>query len=345
MSVPEDLAKSGYAVYQKTTEGIPWWAKALIIGGATAGAIYGAYYIINKFVNPSPVPPPNLQQLISMKQQSYQNWLQTYDNFTQHGTKALTQDQINTLNTIQDQISYYNSQIEKEYKDQLEAQEALHSGIENAAIEGVAIIVAGAVGYGLSKYALQQWFKKPKPPPGGGSNTSPDDVLTQTINTAFTKTPKGQENNSAQALTATELAIGVELLSYGYQLAGYTSNAINILNAYIPIATAHYNSITNAMALVSNLYASGQLTQTEFVNMQLTLNVSLVATYALLVYYSIEGFTITVSSWVINAVNTIAANALITAIAAIGILTAFAIYYFGPEIAEIVGQLITKVPA
>jgi hypothetical protein len=280
-----------------------------------------------------------------MKQQSYQNWLQTYDNFTQHGTKALTQDQINTLNTIQNQITYYNAQIEKEYKDQLEAQEALHSGIENAAIIIVGMIVAGAVGYKLSSQALQQWFQNKKQPPKGGTPTSPDDALTQAINTTFTKTPNGQENNSAQALTATELALGVELLSYGYQLAGYTSNAINILNAYIPIATAQYNNITNTMALVSNLYASGQLTQDEFVNMQLTLNVSLVSTYALLIYYSIEGFTITVSSWVINAVNTIAANALITAIAAIGILTAFAIYYFGPEIAEIVGQIITKVPA
>jgi hypothetical protein len=77
--------------------------------------------------------------------------------------------------------------------------------------------------------------------------------------------------------------------------------------------------------------------------MQLTLNVSLVATYALLVYYSIEGFTITVSSWVINAVNTIAANALVAAIAASAILVGFALYYFGPEIAEIVGQIITKV--
>jgi hypothetical protein len=342
MSVPEDLAKGGYVVYEKTTEGIPWWAKALLIGGLGAGAIYGIYYVINKFVNPSPIAPPNQQQLINMKQQSYQNWLQTYDNFTQHGTKALTQDQINTLNTIQDQITYYNNLLLEYYKAELGAQEALHSGIENAAIIIVGMILATYTGVKLGSQALSQWFQRKG---GGGQNITPDDMLGQSINTAFTKTPKGQENNSAQALTATELTIGVELLSYGYQLAGYTSNAINILNAYIPIATAQYNSITNTMALVSNLYASGQLTQTDFVNMQLTLNVSLVATYALLVYYSIEGFAITVSSWVINAVNTIAANALIAAIAAIGILTAFAIYYFGPEIAEIVGQIITKIPA
>jgi len=342
MSVPEDLAKGGYVVYQKTTEGIPWWAKALLIGGIGAGAIYGAYYVINKFINPSPVPPPNLNQLMNMKQQSYQNWLQTYDNFTQHGTKALTQDQINTLNVIQDQIAYYNKVLLEYYKAELGAQEALHNGIENAAIIIVGMILATYAGVKLGSQALTQWFQRKG---GGGQNITPNDMLGQTINTAFTKTPKGQENNSAQALTATELAIGVELLSYGYQLAGYTSNAINILNAYMPIATAQYNSITNTMALVSNLYASGQLTQTEFVNMQLTLNVSLVATYALLVYYSIEGFTITVSSWVINAVNTIAANALIAAMASIGIITAFAIYYFYPEIEEIVGQLITKIPA
>ncbi|MFP3257608.1 MAG: hypothetical protein RXO36_07400, partial [Candidatus Nanopusillus acidilobi] len=261
MSAPEDLAKTGYVVYQKTTEGIPWWAKALLIGGIGAGAIYGAYYIINKFVNPSPVPPPNLQQLISMKQQSYQNWLQTYDNFTQHGTKALTQDQINTLNAIQSQISYYNAQIEKEYKDQLEAQEALHSGIENAAIIIVGIIVAGAVGYKLSSQALQQWFQNKKRPPKGGTPTSPDDVLTQSINVANTKTPAGYEDYTASALTSTELAIGVELLSYGYQLAGYTSNAINILNAYMPIATAQYNSITNTITQLGNLYASNQISQ------------------------------------------------------------------------------------
>jgi len=341
MSVPEDLAKGGYVVYQKTTEGIPWWAKALLIGGLGAGAIYGAYYVINKFVNPSPIPPPGMQQLLSSKQQFYEQWLQTYNNFTQNGTKSLTQDEINTLNAIQSEISYYNEEINKRYKEELDAQIALTQGIENAAVNAVYGIVAGAVGYGLSKYALKQWFNR-KPP---GGNYTPDEIAAQAIKAANTKTPKGQENNSAQALTATELALGVELLSYGYQLAGYTSNAINILNAYIPIATAQYNNITNTMALVSNLYAAGQLTQTEFINMQLTLNVSLVATYALLVYYSIEGFTITVSSWVINAVNTIAANALIAAMASIGIITAFAIYYFYPEIEEIVGQLITKIPA
>ena len=324
MSVPEDLAKGGYVVYEKTTEGIPWWAKALIIGGLGAGAIYGAYYVLNKFVNASPIPPPNQQQLIDMKKQSYQNWLQTYDNFTQHGTKALTQDQINTLNAIQSQISYYNAQIEKEYKDQLEAQEALHSGIENAAIEGVAIIVAGAVGYGLSKYALQQWFQNKRQPPKGGTPISPDNILGQSINTAFTKTPSGYEDYAAYALTSTELTIGVELLSYGYQLAGYTSNAINILNAYMPIATEQYNNTTNIIVEVSNMYAAGQLTQNDFINTQLSLNVSLVTTYALLIYYSVEGFITSVSSWTVNTVNTATTNALLDQIGEDAIMVAFA---------------------
>jgi hypothetical protein len=324
MSVPEDLAKGGYIVYQKTTEGIPWWAKALLIGGIGAGAIYGAYYIINKFVNPSPVPPPNLQQLISMKQQSYQNWLQTYDNFTQHGTKALTQDQINTLNAIQNQISYYNAQIEKEYKDQLEAQEALHSGIENAAIIIVGIIVAGAVGYKLSSQALQQWFQNKKRPPKGGTPTSPDDVLTQSINVANTKTPAGYEDYTASALTSTELTIGVELLSYGYQLAGYTSNAINILNAYMPIATAQYNSITNTITQLGNLYASNQISQNDFINAELALNTALVSTESLLVYYSVEGFTTTVNPWSFNAVNTSTINTLINEAMAIAVIASFA---------------------
>jgi hypothetical protein len=324
MSVPEDLAKGGYVVYEKTTEGIPWWAKALLIGGATAGVIYGAYYVINKFVNPSPIPPPNLQQLINMKQQSYQNWLQTYDNFTQHGTKALTQDQINTLNAIQSQISYYNAQIEKEYKDQLEAQEALHSGIENAAIIIVGVIVAGAVGYKLSSQALQQWFQNKKQPPKGGAPTSPDDVLTQSINVANTKTPAGYEDWTAYALTSTELTIGVELLSYGYQLAGYTSNAINILNAYMPIATAQYNNITNTIAQLGNLYASNQMTQSDFINGELALNTALVSTESLLVYYSVEGFTTTVTPWSFNAVNTSTINTLINEAMAIAVIASFA---------------------
>ena len=324
MSVPEDLTKGGYVVYQKTTEGIPWWAKALLIGGIGAGAIYGAYYIINKFVNPSPVPPPNLQQLINMKQQSYQNWLQTYDNFTQHGTKALTQDQINTLNTIQNQISYYNAQIEKEYKDQLAAQEALHSGIENAAIIMVGEIILGAVGYGLSKYALQQWFQNKKQPPKGGTPTSPDDVLTQAINIANTKTPAGYEDYAAYALTSTELTMGVELLSYGYQLAGYTSNAINILNTYIPIATAQYNNITNTIAQLGNLYASNQISQNDFINGELVFNTALISTETMLTYYSVEGFITTVNPWSFNAVNISTINTLINEAMQIAIIASFA---------------------
>ena len=337
MSVPEDLAKGGYVVYQKTTEGIPWWAKALLIGGLGAGAIYGAYYVINKFVNPSPIPPPGMQQLLNSKQQFYAEWLQTYDNFTQHGTQSLTQDQINTLNTIQDEIAYYNAQINTEYQDELNAQIALREGIENTALLAVIAITESAVGYSLIKYVLKQWFNR-KPP---GKNFTPDQQFGQSIANA-NKVPKGQANNAAQALTSVELTIGVELLSYGYQLAGYTSNAINILNAYIPIATAQYNNITSIMAQVSDLYAAGQLTQNDFINTQLSLNVSLVVTYALLNYYSIEGFTITVSPWVINAVNIITANALIDAVVAIGIISAFALYYFGPEIAQIVGRLITS---
>jgi len=324
MSVPEDLAKGGYVVYEKTTEGIPWWAKALLIGGIGAGAIYGAYYVINKFVNPSPVPSPNLNQLMNMKQQSYQNWLQTYDNFTQHGTKALTQDQINTLNTIQNQISYYNAQLEKEYKDQLDAQEALHSGIENAAVEAVGLIVAGAVGYGLGKYALQQWFQNKRQPPKGGTPISPDDMLGQSINTAFTKTPSGYEDYAAYALTSTELTIGVELLSYGYQLAGYTSNAINILNAYMPIATAQYNIITNTIAGLGNIYALNQISQNDFINAELTLNAALVSTESLLVYYSVEGFTTTVNPWSFNAVDTTTINTLINEAMQIAIIASFA---------------------
>jgi len=324
MSVPEDLAKSGYTVYEKTTEGMPWWAKALLLGGLGAGAIYGAYYIINNFINPKPIPPPNLQQLISMKQQSYQQWLQTYNNFTQNGTQALTQDQINTLNTIQKSITNYNTQIEKEYKDELVAQEALHSGIENAAIIIVGEIVVGAVGYKLSNQALKQWFQNKKTPPKGGTPTSPDDVLAQAINTSNTKTPAGYEDYTASALTSTELTIGVELLSYGYQLAGYTSNAINILNAYMPIATAQYSSITNTISELGNLYASNQMTQNDFIDGELALNTALVSTESLLAYYSVEGFTTTVTPWSFNAVNEATVNTLINEAMAIAIIAGFA---------------------
>jgi len=338
MSVPEDLAKSGYVVYEKTTEGMPWWAKFLLVAGLGAGAVYGAYYVINNFINPSPVKAPNLNQLMNMKQQSYQLWLQTYNNFTQNGTKALTQDQINTLNTIQNQIAYYNEMLLQYYQADLGAQVSLHSGIENAAIIIVGMILATYAGVKLGSQALNQWFQRKG---GGGQNITPNDMLRQIINTAF-KAPWKQRHNTAQALTATELTIGVELLSYGYQLAGYTSNAINILNAYIPIATAQYNNITSIMVQVSNLYAANQLTQDEFVDMQLTLNVSLVSTYALLIYYSIEGFAITVSSWVINAVNIIAENALIAIISANAILVGFAMYLAYPEIKEIVGRIIAS---
>jgi len=341
MSVPEDLAKGGYVVYEKTTEGMPWWAKFLLVAGLGAGAVYGAYYIINNFINPSPVPPPNQQQLINDKQKSYQLWLQTYNNFTQNGTKALTQDEINTLNTIQNQIAYYNEMLFQYYQADLGAQESLHSGMENAAVLIVGMILATYAGVKLGSQALTQWLQRPKPPPGGGSSIAPTTLWWQNIVAAF-KAPKGQKNSTAQALTATELAMGVELLSYGYQLAGYTSNAINILNAYIPIATAQYNNITGIMAQVSDLYAANQLTQDDFINMQLALNVSLVTTYALLNYYSIEGFTITVPSWVINTINAIMANALITAITAIGVLTGFAVYLAYPEIEQIVGRLITS---
>ena len=320
MSVPEDLAKSGYVVYQKTTEGMPWWAKFLLVAGLGAGAVYGAYYVINNFINPKPIPPPGMQQLIADKQQFYTQWLQTYNNFTQNGTKALTQDEINTLNAIQSEITYYNEEINKRYKEELDAQIALTQGIEDAAVNAVYGIVAGAVGYGLSKYALKQWFSR-KPP--GKSNTA-DQNLGDAVQNA-NKTPSGQESNTAQALSSVELTIGVELLSYGYQLAGYTSNAINILNAYIPIATEQYNNITNIIAQVSDLYAAGQLTQNDFINTQLSLNVSLVATYALLIYYSVEGFTTSVSSWMVNTVNTATTNALLDQIAEDAVMAVFAV--------------------
>jgi len=341
MSVPEDLAKSGYVVYQKTTEGMPWWAKFLLVAGLGAGAVYGAYYVINNFINPSPVKAPNLNQLMNMKQQSYQLWIQTYNNFTQNGTKALTQDQINTLNTIQNQIAYYNEMLLQYYQSDLGAQVSLHSGIENAAIIIVGEILLAYVGVRLGSQALTQWSQNRKKPPGGGSSIAPTALWWQTIVNAF-KAPWKQRHNTAQALTATELTMGVELLSYGYQLAGYTSNAINILNAYIPIATAQYNNITSIMAQVSNLYAANQLTQDEFVNMQIALNVSLVSTYALLNYYSIEGFAITVPSWVINTVNVITANALIAIISVSAILVGFAVYLAYPEIEQIVGRLIAS---
>jgi hypothetical protein len=317
-----------YTIYQKATGEIPWWAKALIIGGLGGAAIYAVYSIIKP---PPPISPPNLQNLLELKQEAAKKYFSSYDNFTQHGTVALTQDQFNTLSQLQQMISNINEQINTEYKEQLEAQQALQNALYNAIVEIAAIIVVGGVGYGLGKQALQtalqNWFNRKKKPPQGGTEVSPNDILTTAIAKANSLGVVKYSTQTADALTLTEITIGIEALSYAYQYAGYTTNAINILNNFVPIANQNYNIVQGYMKVLSNDFANNSIIQNDFINQIVVYDTLTAATIDMLVYYSIEGFSISVSGWVNNTVNAIITNQLTIILAAIGIIAGFITIY------------------
>jgi len=323
-----------YTIYQKTVGEIPWWAKALIIGGLGGAAIYAVYSIVKP---PPPPPPPNLQALLSAKQEAIQEYMQTYDNYTQHGTKGLTQDQINSLNQLQQMISNINQQINTEYKEQLEAQQALQNALYNAIIEGTAIIVAGIVASGTIKTALQNWFNTKKKPPQGGNEVSPNDILTTAITNANSLGIVKYSSQTADALALTEITIGIEALSYAYQYAGYTTNAINILNDFVPIANQNYSIIQGYMEGLSNDFANNIINQNDFINQMVVYDTLTAATINMLVYYSVEGFSISVSGWQNNTVNANVTNQLITAVEQVAIIAGFiAVTAVGMTLIELV---------
>ena len=313
-----------YTIYQKATGEIPWWAKALIIGGLGGAAIYAVYSIIKP---PPPISPPNLQDLLKIKQEAAKRYFSSYDNFTQHGTVALTQDQINTLSQLQQMISNINEQINTEYKEQLEAQQALQNALYNAIVEIAAIIVVGGIGYGLGmealRTALRNWFNRKQKPPQGGTEVSPNDVLTTAIAKANSLGVVKYASQTADALTLTEITIGIEALSYAYQYAGYTTNAINILNDFVPIANQNYNIVQGYMAGLSNDFANNRITQNDFINQMVVYDTLTAATIDMLIYYSIEGFNISVSGWTNNTVNANITNQIITTLATISIIVGF----------------------
>jgi len=309
-----------YTIYQKTAGEIPWWAKALLIGGLGGATLYALYSIIKP---PSPPPPPNLQTLLSAKQETIQKYMQTYDSYTQHGTKGLTQDQMNALSELQQMISVINQQINTEYKEQLEAQQALQNAIYNAIIEGVAIIVAGYVSSNVITTVLKEWFNTKKKPPQGGNPTSPYDMLNTAIAKANSLSITKYATQTANALTLTEITIGIEALSYAYQYAGYTTNAINILNDFVPIANQTYNIIQGYMNVLSNDFANNNISQNDFINQMVVYDTLTAATIDMLVYYSVEGFSISVSGWQNNAVNANVTNQLITAVEQVAIIAGF----------------------
>jgi hypothetical protein len=228
-------------------------------------------------------------------------------------------------------ISNINEQINKEYEKQLEAQQALQNALYNAIVEGVAIIVfeaiAGAISYGLLTQALKEWFNRKRKPPQGGTEVSPNDILTTAIAKANSLGVVKYSAQTADALTLTEITIGIEALSYAYQYAGYTTNAINILNDFVPIANQNYNIVQGYMVGLSNDFANNRITQDDFINQMVVYDTLTAATIDMLIYYSIEGFNISVSGWTNNTVNINITNQIITTLATISIIVGFIAVY------------------
>jgi hypothetical protein len=325
VNIPEKV----YEIYHNESKQVPWWAKVLVIGGIGVAGIYAIYSVANNFFNPKAPPPPGIDDLVKEKGELVKTFIQSYNSYTQNGTKALTQDQINSLMTVKSMADSVNETILKEYQAQLQAQEALTNGLYNAIVEAVAIVVGGTGSYYLIKYALQEWFKRKKQPPQGGTPVSPYDVLNQAIAQAYSRTSAKYTTQTASALTAVEFTIAVEALSYAYQYLGYTSNAINILNDYLPIANQEYNYLQSYMTMLSDDYANNIITDTQFVNQIVAYDTLMAAIVNMLIYYSVEGFTFTIStigSWINNAISAVLANQIIVEVAAITIIAGFIIY-------------------
>ncbi len=325
VNIPEKI----YEIYHNESSQVPWWAKVLVIGGIGVAGIYAIYSVVNNFFNPKAPPPPGIDDLVKEKGDLIKTFIQSYNSFTQNGTAALTQDQVNTLMVVKSMADSVNETILKGYKAQLEAQEALSNGLYNAIIEGVAIAIAELGSIYLINKALQEWFKRKKQPPQGGTPVSPYDMLNQAIAQAYSRTSAKYIAQTASALTAVEFTIAVEALSYAYQYLGYTSNAINILNDYLPIANQEYNYLQSYMTMLSDDYANNIITDTQFVNQMVAYDTLMATVVNMLIYYSVEGFTLTIGtigSWINNAISAVLANRIILEVAAIIIIAGFIAY-------------------
>ncbi len=159
--------------FSEATEGLPWWAKGLIIAGAIGGGLYIVYYIAQNFV--SGITGSNCNQQGSACYNALQPYINTYQTCAQqyayYLNKYLEEDAANGTGFTSAQLSQLNylTNCMNNASENIANTAKNYNNDPITVIQNIGMEVGGIIG---GAYGLSLIIKALKTPPSNGSTFS-----------------------------------------------------------------------------------------------------------------------------------------------------------------------------